>query len=560
MAAISIPIVTDFDSKGIDRAVREFNKLETTGQKAQFAISKAAVPAAAALGVLADFGGDAVKAFMEDDKAAQLLATSLRNTTGATDAQIKSVEGFITKTSIAAAVSDDELRPALDKLVRGTGDVTKAQDLLSLALDISAGTGKDLGSVSDALSKAFNGQLGPLKKLDPALASLIENGATTDEVFAKLGTTFKGAASTSANTASGKMKSFSIQMDEFKESVGAAVMPIISKLLPAFKKIGDWISSHVGLVVGIGVAIAGIATAVLITNAAITAWNALVAITAAVNAVAATSFSALWVASGAVLILAVVAALVALQVKFDIFGKTIDAIKAGFDAVWAAIKWVFDWVKDHWELLLAILTGPFGLAALVVIKFKDDVIAFFGNIISWVTDHWKLILAVITGPFGLAFGAILYFKDAVIGVFSGLKDLAGTIFDGIGGAFKGVINAVISGLEGGLNFAIKGLNTILDGIDTAAGPWVNFGSIPNVKLPRLAEGGIVTSPTLAMIGEGNGPEAVIPLNRAGGMGMGGNTVNITVTSADPNAVVAALQKWVRNNGALAVTTNTAVRF
>ena len=553
--AISIPIISDFDGKGIDKAVREFNRLETTGQKAQFAISKAAVPAAAALGVLADFGADAVKAFMEDDKAAQLLATSLRNTTGANDAQIASVEKFISKTSIAAAVSDDELRPALDKLVRGTGDVTKAQDLLSLALDISAGTGKDLGSVSDALSKAFNGQLGPLKKLDPALASLIKNGATTDEVFAKLGTTFKGAASTSANTASGKMKSFSIQMNEFKESVGAAVMPIINELLPAFKKIGDWISSHVGLVVGIGVAIAGIAAAVLITNAAITAWNALVAITAAVNAVAATSFSALWVASGAVLILAVVAALIALQVKFDIFGKAIDAIKLGFDAVWAAIKWVFDWVKDHWELLLAILTGPFGLAALFVIKFKDDIIAFFGNIISWVTDHWKLILAVITGPFGLAFSAILYFKDAVIGVFSGLKDLAGTIFDGIGGAFKGVINAVISGLEGGLNFAIKGLNTILDGIDKAAGPWVNFGSIPTVHLPRLAEGGITTGPQIAMVGEA-GPEAIIPLSKLGSMGFGGGGANITVNvnGGDPNQILRVLQQYVRQSGPLPINT------
>ena len=550
MAAISIPIISDFDGKGLDKAVREFQRLETTGQKAQFAISKAAVPAAAALGVLADFGGDAVKAFMEDDKAAQLLATSLKNTTGATDAQIKSVEGFITKTSIAAAVSDDELRPALDKLVRGTGDVTKAQDLLSLALDISAGTGKDLGSVSDALSKAFNGQLGPLKKLDPALASLIENGATTDEVFAALGTTFKGAASTSANTASGKMKSFSIQMNEFKESVGAAVMPIINKLLPAFQKIGNWISSHVGLVVGIGVAIAGIAAAVLITNAAITAWNALVAITAAVNAVAATSFSALWVASGAVLILAVVAALIALQVKFDIFGKTIDAIKAGFDAVWAAIKWVFDWVKDHWELLLAILTGPFGLAALVVIKFKDDVIAFFGNIISWVTDHWKLILAVITGPFGLAVLAVVTFKDKIIDIISTLVSMVGRVFGTVAGAITAPFKAAFN--------AISDLwNSTIGAFSIKIPSWVpvfggNKFDMPN--MPRMANGGIVTGPTVAMVGE-SGPEAIIPLSKLGSMGFGGggNTINITVQGADPNEVVRALQAYNRNVGKIPVS-------
>lgn len=556
--AINLPIISEWNPKGIDRAIADFKKLETNGERAAFAIKKAAVPAGLALAALGAVAVASVKAFAEDEVAASKLAKTLENSAGATDSQVKSVENFITKTSIAAAVADDELRPALDKLVRGTGDVAKAQDLLGLALDISAGTGKDLGSVSDALSKAFNGQLGPLKKLSPELAALIKSGASTDEVFAALGKTFSGQASTAANTTQGKMKSLGIQMGEFKESIGAIIAPLAMKLIPALQKFGDWAQNHKTVIVVIAGVIAGIATAVLLVNGAMAAWNALQAVTAAVNAVTTASFSALWVATGAIIILAVIAALVALQMKFDIFGKAVDGIKVGFDIMWGAVKWVFDWIKDHWELLLAVLTGPFGLAALVVIKFKDDIIGFFSAIISWVTNNWKLILAVITGPFGLAFSAILFFKDSVIGVFNGLKDLAGKIFDGVGGAFKGVINAVISNLERGLNFAIKGLNIILDGIDSAAGPWINFGSVPEVSLPRLASGGIVMSPTVAMIGEA-GPEAVIPLNRAGGMGMG-TTVNVTVTSADPNAVVAALQKWVRQNGALAVTTNSAVRF
>ena len=511
--AISIPIVTELDSKGIDRAVREFQKLETTGQKAGFAIKTAAAPAALALGVLADFAGDAVKAFMEDDIAAQILATSLRNTTGATDAQIASVEKFITQTSIAAAVSDDELRPALEKLVRGTGDVTKAQDLLSLALDISAGTGKDLSAVSDALSKAFNGQLGPLKKLDPALAKLIEDGATTDEVFAALAGTFKGAASTSANTASGKMKSFSIQMGEFKESVGAAVMPLIQKLLPAFTKMGNWISNNVGLVVTLGSVIGGIAAAIFIANGALAAWATVSAVTAAINAVTAASFTALWVATGAVVIIAIIAALVALQVKFDIFGKAIDGIKVGFNAVWGAIKFVFDWAKNNWPLLLAIITGPFGLAIVAIVKFKDS----------------------------------------IIGVLQGVKDFAVTIFDGIIGAYRSVMNGILGLMESGINKAISGLNAALDAVDKGAGPLVNFGDIPNVSIPRLAEGGIVTGPTLAMIGEGNGPEAVIPLSKLGSMGFGGGGgITVNVTSADPNEVVRALQAYNRNVGKLPV--------
>jgi hypothetical protein len=98
------------------------------------------------------------------------------------------------------------------------------------------------------------------------------------------------------------------------------------------------------------------------------------------------------------------------------------------------------------------------------------------------------------------------------------------------------------------------LNIILDGIDKAAGPWVNFGEIPNVKLPRLAEGGIVTGPTIAMIGEGREPEAIIPLSKLASMGFGGGGANITVNvnGGDPNAIVRALQQYTRNTGPLPV--------
>lgn len=481
--AISLPIISEWNPAGIDKAINDFKKLETNGQKASFLIKKAAVPAGLAIAALGAVAFDAVKAFAEDDAAAQKLATTLQNTTGATDAQVTAVEDFITKTSRAAAVADDQLRPALDSLVRGTGDVTKAQDLLGLALDISAGTGKDLGAVSDALSKAFNGNLGPLKKLDPALADLIKSGATTDEVFAAMSETFKGQASTAANTTQGKMKNLGIQMGELKESIGQAVLPLVEKMLPALQSFSDWASKNKGLIVTLGLVIGGIATAIIATNAALAVYNTIQALTAALNTALTASFSALWVATGAVVILAIIAALVALQVKFDIFGKAIDGIKAGFMIWWGVVKFVFGAIKSGFEEL---------------------------------------------------------------------KDLGEAIFDGIGGAFKGVINAVISAMEKGLNFAIKGLNTILDGIDKAAGPWVNFGEIPDVKLPRLAEGGITTGPTIAMIGE-KGPEAIIPLDRLGSMGVGGGGgITINVNGGDPQQVVNALRRYMQTNGSVPI--------
>jgi hypothetical protein len=509
MAAISIPIITDFDGKGLDRAVREFQKLETAGQKAQFAIGKAAVPAAAALGVLVGVASDAVGAFMEDEKSASALAKTLENVTGANDKVVKSTEDWITKTSLAISVADDQLRPALDKLVRGTGDVAEAQNLLTLALDISAGTGKDLGSVADALSKAFNGTLGPLKKLDPALTALIEDGATTEEVFKALSDTFGGQAATAADTTAGKMENIKIRMDEMKESIGEAVLPIVDDLMPAFTSISDWASKNTGLIVAIGTAIAGIAAAVLLTNGALAVYNALTALTAAANAVLATSFTVLWVATGVGIILAIIAALVVLEMKFGFLSDAVEGVKIMAEFMWNIVKEGFNWVVNNWPLLLAVLAGPFGMAIAFVIKFKDQIFDIIKSIIGFMVSAFSTIAETILAPFK-------------------------AVFNGIAGLWNSTVGA--------LGFTVPS--------------WVPLGlggktfEVPDI--PVLGDGGIVTGPTLALIGE-RGPEAVIPLNRAGG-GMGGNTINVNVTSANPQEVVRALQKYVRLNGQVPINT------
>jgi hypothetical protein len=286
-------------------------------------------------------------------------------------------------------------------------------------------------------------------------------------------------------------------------------------MLPALTKLATFVQNNTGLIVTIVAVIGTLAAAIIAANVALGIYNTIQAVTAILNGglaasngavvasevavtaattAATASFSALWVATGAVVILAIIAALVALQVKFDIFGKVIDGLKAGFNIFWDFIKTVFGWISTNWPLLLAIITGPFGLAIYGIIKFKDG----------------------------------------IIGVLQGVKDFAVTIFDGIVGAFKGVLNGILSALEAGINFVIGGLNKALDGIDKAAGPFVNFGEIPKVKIPRLAEGGIVTSPTLAMIAEGGESEAVIPLSKLGNLG-GGITINVS-GALDPSAV------------------------
>jgi len=185
-AGVNIPIVSDWDSKGIKKAVEDFKKLETTGQKVSFAMQKALIPATAAVAGLAAAATVATTAAIEDAKQQDELARQLEVTTGATEDQIAAVEQYISQTELAAAVSDNELRPAFANLVRATGNVTEAQELMTLALDVAAGTGKDLEGVTEALQEAFQGEVGPLKELDKSLTTVIESGADTVEVMGQL--------------------------------------------------------------------------------------------------------------------------------------------------------------------------------------------------------------------------------------------------------------------------------------------------------------------------------------------------------------------------------------
>ena len=122
--AITIPIISEYDGKGVKKAIAEFKQLETTGEKAQFALKKAALPAAAAVGALTVAMGDAVKAAIDDEKSQQMLARQLKATTGATDDQIKSVEKYISAQGRNLGITDDQLRPALAGLVRATPTAT----------------------------------------------------------------------------------------------------------------------------------------------------------------------------------------------------------------------------------------------------------------------------------------------------------------------------------------------------------------------------------------------------------------------------------------------------
>jgi len=460
---LSIPIVAEYDGKAVDKAIKQFGQLEGASAKTAFALKKAALPAAAAIGGIGVALFDATKSAMEDEAAQVQLALALQNVTGASDAQIASSEKFITQMSLASGVADDELRPALASLVRGTKDVETAQSALTLAQDIATGSNKSLAEVSDALAKAYGGNMKGLQALSPEIKAMIKDGASLDDVMNVLGGSFGGASDAAAATAEGGMKRLGIAVSETKESIGAALIPIVEAALPVLIKFGSWAQENTKtLLIIIGV-IGGVSAAVLL-------FNTVVGIATLVNTVFALSLTAAQLAMVGFATLGiglVIAALVALYFKFDIVRKVVDTV---IDGIVTGTKFAFDVLKNYFT--------------------------------------------------------------AVLGIYK-------SIFNGIASLWNNTI--------GKLSFEFPSWVPGLGG---------RGFSVPNI--PYLAEGGIVTGPTLAMIGE-NGPEAVIPLNgNNAGMG-GGVTINITggiSSSADiGRSVVDALTQYSQVYGPL----NLAIR-
>lgn len=269
--AVSLPIVTEFDGKGIKKAIAQFQQLETTGEKAQFALKKAAIGAGVALAGLAVAIGDATKAAMEDAQAQALLAQQLKNSTGATEAQVAQTEKFIASMARAGAITDDELRPAMAALVRGTKDLTEAQRVMSVAMDVSRATGIDLTTVSDALAKAYQGNYKALRSLSPEMAALIKEGASLNEIINVLVASYGGSYAAFAESAAGQTANFANTLNEAKESLGAAFLPVLEDALPVLQSFADWAGKNTDALKFMTIAIGGTAAATIVLNAAMAA-------------------------------------------------------------------------------------------------------------------------------------------------------------------------------------------------------------------------------------------------------------------------------------------------
>jgi hypothetical protein len=457
---ISIPIISEFDGKGIAKAKQEFKQLEGVGAKAGFVMKKAMLPATAALGALAVAAKSAVNEASDLGESVNAVAVtfgkSSKEILKLSDAAAKSV-GLSKKDFNALAV---QFSSFATKIAGDSGDVSKVlEKITGRAADFASVMNIDVADAAAKFQSGLAGEAEPLKQFGidisqtaiEAFALANNLGTATkkgvelteaEKVMARYGAIMEQTEKTSgdfANTSdslANRQRILTAEMTNFKATMGEALLPAIEKVAAVASKFSDWAQKNPETFKILAAAIGAIAISVLAINAAM-----------ALNPISAIAIG----------VVALIAGVVLAYKRFETFRNIVDTIFSG-------IK--------------------------------------------------------------IGFGLVVTYLKTVAGIYK-------AIFNGIASGWNNTI--------GKLSFSIPNIPG-LPGRGT---------KIEVPKIPMLAQGGIVTSPTLAMIGEGRGPEAVIPLDRMGEFGMGGgNNVTINVNGGDPNAVVDALVKYSRQNGSL----------
>jgi len=476
---------------------------------------------------LGGFLMDAANAAAEDEAAQLRLKKAIENTGASFAVYGPKVEGVVTAAQ-KLAFSDDDARASLSLLMAQTGDADEAMRRLALAEDVARGAGIPLEQASKLLGKVTEENVNVFKKMGITL----EEGATEAEAFAALQGKFAGQAETYANSTAGQMEKAKIQMGEAKEQIGTALLPIIAKLadfvatdlIPAFMRFSDWIKVEVIPVIKdlsetYGPAI--VATMKVAKDAIediIPYFQAIVQVGKDIIQFFKDVFSGNWGAAlGDIKKLAE-----------DILKSIVAFIKLGFiDEILGMLKGFVPWdaVKDKMG------------------DFKDKITGAFTAVLDFLKEHWPEIAVILSGPFApivaLAtdgFGVRTALQDAmtatknfvsdrvddIVGFFTGLPGRIWGVVRGIFEAATGIGEAIKNGIIEGLKGLVEAIKDLLGPLGDLGGKILSgVGSLAgDLGVSGMAAGGIVTRPTLALLGE-HGKEAVIPLGQ--GVGIGGGT-------------------------------------
>ncbi len=425
----------------------------------------------------------------------------------------KMLKEFGIEAAPKAAAATKALESATKQAGAADDAVTKAKQKLADVEALYAGKAKlsvaqsqrlrdAQANVTSAIAKARDAHAKLAGAQDTAKKAAAGQMSTMDELSAKL----KGQAAASVDSFTGKLKVLGVEVEDQAAKFGQKYGPAITALGSAMAVVGGVVKT---------------------TQAVVGAFTKTEeAATAATEATAAAEDGATAAGIGmmATMGLVVLAVLALVAVGYVIY-RNWSTI---WGAIKAAVKAVFDWIKVNWPLLLAILTGPIGLAVLLIVKYWNQIKAGAAAALTWLRQNWPLILAILTGPIGLAVlaiqrnwgaikdgasAAVQWVKDqfnGLVSFFSGLPGRMGRMFagmfDGIWEAFKSAVNRLINGWNS-LHFTLPSIDTHIPGVGKIGGSTVG---VPRIQ--PLATGGLITASGLFY---GHAGEAVTPLPKGG---------------------------------------------
>lgn len=574
-AILKIDIIAD--------ATKAAGALRDTGDAAQGTGSKlAAVGKAAAtgfaVGAVVEFGKAAVTAAQESAVSTARLDAVFKSMGDSTGKASKAAQDYASSLSKKIGVDDDQIMQG-QALLATFGKVSDETARQAGIFDRATAAGADMaaagyGSITTnavQLGKALNDPIKGVTALGKAgvtftdqqkaqIKAMVEAGDTLGAQKLVLGEVEHQVKGTAAATATSADK-MNVAWGETQEAVGNALLPVLEKLAPILTKIADFIQKNISWILPLAAAFGVLAVA----------WN--------IASVAATLFSvSMWAALWPVLlVIAAIAALVAIGV---LIVKNWDTIKAAASAVWQAmqvawdailsvVKAAFDWIATNWPTLLAILTGPIGIAVLLITRNWDTIRDAVAAVISWIANHWQTLLVILTGPIGAAVAAIVRSWDTIKQAAASLYDfvtgkLQGIVdfFSGIVGKISGFASSIANALKGPINAVLRAWNGLEFKVpEVNAGP-IHFGgqTIGLPDIPLLAQGGSVLRTGLAIVHAG---EQFSGVGRSFGSS---TTINVHVTTtglgADApeiqRAVVNAVRGYVSRNGSIDAATRAAV--
>jgi tetratricopeptide (TPR) repeat protein len=672
-------------SRGIDKMVSEFSRLETKGQKFTYAMQKSFVPAVAGLAALGAAGAKFVAAGEQaatSNARIRQIADSMGLFGDASDAVADKLVKQAEATARLTGVDQNQIKES-QALLLTFGDIAKSADEVGGAFDRATQLTVDMaaagfGSATDnakQLGKALNDPIKGISALARSgvtftdqekekIKTLVESGKlleAQDMILGAIETQVGGTAEATANSTD-KMK---VGFSQMSEQIGMALLPLVETVIPVIIGLFQFMADHTNVVIGLGIALGGVAAAIVAVNIAMKVYTAATTIAKAVTWLFNAALSANPIGLIIVAVAALIAIFVVLQKKFDIIGLAIDGLRLAFELAWDGIKWVINKIIDGINSIIGLLNKIPGVdipeighlgdeaeeAAEKVKKSKDEFTIFadaveeareplgrfetstrnvkkeldiFDNEVEGIREPLGRFeksmskardegdkLETTLGRVDVAFDPLnegietattrldKFFEsldqqqasdefvedleeiakklasvtegsdawqEAQIEAYEALRTFRDARED-LPDAFFEVIKLEID--TGDLDRAIELINSVVDlgGYSIPVDFTTNYSSfgVPDFKMPStfdfvpFATGGIVTQPTIGLVGEA-GAEAIIPLDRMDSVGSG--TTNITVNmpvGSNGDDVVRALNSYSKRHGGLTVPTLSGVR-